>query len=130
MIVVAVQRRLKDLDAHGHVNSVVFHNYLQEARVGLIGTVEKVANADYSQIVVNQQVTQIRPVHYSDAPLAVQVWTEHLARTSYTLGYRILDESGTTVAEATSRLAVIDTGSGRPIRIPEELHRDLAAHLH
>lgn len=121
MIAIRVQRRFSDLDPLGHVNNVAYHDYLQEARVGLIGEVGMIVNPAYSQIVVSQEVQHLRPLHYSEEPAIIEVRLANLARTSYTLAYRILDETGDLVAEASTRLAVVDSTTGRPIRLPEEL---------
>lgn len=127
VIEVRVQRRFSDLDPLGHVNNVAYHDYLQEARVGLIGEVGLIVNPAYSQIVVSQEVRHVRPLHYGEEHAIVEVRLAHLARTSYTLAYRILDETGDLVAEASTRLAVVDSTTGRPIRLPEELRAMLTA---
>ncbi len=127
MIAIRVQRRFSDLDPLGHVNNVAYHDYLQEARVGLIGEVGMIVNPAYSQIVVSQEVHHLRPLHYSEEPAIIEVRLAQLARTSYTLAYRILDETGALVAEASTRLAVVDSTTGRPIRLPEELRTMLTA---
>ena len=125
MKTVAVYRRFSDLDPLGHVNNVVFHDYLQEARVGLIGGLEWVVGSGFSQIVVEQRIRHVTPLGYDHAPIRIDVWIESLARSSYVLGYRVRDENDVLVAEATSRLAVVDPESGRPIRIPEALRARL-----
>ena len=129
MITVPVYRRFSDLDPLGHVNNVVYHDYLQEARVGIIGGIDGVLGPGFSQIVVDQHVHHLAPLGYAREPIQIDVWMESMKRSSYVLGYRILDENGVVVAEATSRLAVIDPESGRPIRIPQEVHDRLAAAL-
>ena len=50
-----------------------------------------------------------------------------MARTSYTIVYRILDDDGETAAEATTLLAVVDAESGRPMRMSEALRERLSA---
>ena len=129
MITVPVYRRFSDLDPLGHVNNVVFHDYLQEARVGLIGGLDGVLGPGFSQIVVDQHVHHVAPLGHHRDPIQIDVWIESMARSSYVLGYRVRDEKGTTVAEATSRLAVVDPDTGRPIRIPEEIRSRLEAGL-
>lgn len=129
VITVPVYRRFSDLDPLGHVNNVVYHDYLQEARVGIIGGIDGVLGPGFSQIVVDQHVHHLAPLGYAREPIQIEVWMESMKRSSYVLGYRIHDETGTVVAEATSRLAVVDPDSGRPIRIPQEIHDRLAAAL-
>ena len=118
---IEVQRRFSDLDPLGHVNNVAYHDYLQEARMGLIGELDAVVNDDFAQIVVSQEIRHIKPLGYAREPVVIETQVTDLARTSYSIVYRILDELGEVAAEATTRLAVVDPVSGRPIRMPEGL---------
>ena len=119
MVVVPVYRRFSDLDPLGHVNNVVYHDYLQEARVVQMSDIGAIVNTDFAQIVAKQEIRHIKPLSYSREPIMIEVSLTSLTRATYSLAYRILDENGELVAEATSQLAVIDPTSGRPIRIPE-----------
>ena len=119
MVVVPILRRFSDLDPLGHVNNVVYHDYLQEARVILMDGVGAIVSAEFAQIVVKQEIRHIKSLGYSRKPIMIEVSLTSLKRATYTLAYRIFDENGELVAEASSQLAVIDPTSGRPIRIPE-----------
>lgn len=124
---IPVHRRFSDLDPLGHVNNVVFLDYLQEARVGLLQSLDFVRTTDFSQVVVKQQMTYRKPVLYSREPLIIEIWVEHLGNSSYTLGYRVLDEHGDLCAEATTVMAVVDSTTGQPVRMSAELRARLAA---
>lgn len=124
---VEIQRRFSDLDPLGHVNNVAYHDYLQEARMALIGELDAVVNGDFAQIVVSQEIRHIKPLGYARQPVVIEAQVVDMARTSYSIVYRILDETGDVAAEATTRLAVIDPASGRPIRMTEELRARLLA---
>ncbi|MGA1480156.1 MAG: acyl-CoA thioesterase [Candidatus Nanopelagicales bacterium] len=124
---VEIQRRFSDLDPLGHVNNVAYHDYLQEARMALIGELDAVVNDDFAQIVVSQEIRHIKPLGYARQPVVINAQVVDMARTSYSIVYRILDETGDVAAEATTRLAVIDPASGRPIRMTEELRARLLA---
>jgi acyl-CoA thioester hydrolase len=124
---IEIQRRFSDLDPLGHINNVAYHDYLQEARMGLIGELDAVVNDDYAQIVVSQEIRHVRPLGYSRDPIVIEASVTDMARTSYSIVYRILDEHGDVAAEATTRLAVIDPQTGRPIRMPEDLRERLLA---
>lgn len=124
---IEIQRRFSDLDPLGHINNVAYHDYLQEARMGLIGELDAVVNDDYAQIVVSQEIRHVRPLGYSRDPIVIETSITDMARTSYSVVYRILDEHGEVAAEATTRLAVIDPQTGRPIRMPEDLRERLLA---
>lgn len=124
---VEIQRRFSDLDPLGHVNNVAYHDYLQEARMALIGELDAVVNDDFAQIVVSQEIRHIKPLGYARQPVVIEAQVVDMARTSYSIVYRILDETGDVAAEATTQLAVIDPASGRPIRMTEELRARLLA---
>lgn len=124
---IEIQRRFSDLDPLGHVNNVAYHDYLQEARMGLIGELDAVVNDDYAQIVVSQKIRHVKPLGYSRDPVVIEASVTDMARTSYSIVYRILDEHGEVAAEASTRLAVVDAQTGRPIRMPEELRERLLA---
>lgn len=124
-----VYRRFSDLDPLGHVNNVAFHDYLQEARMGLIGQVSDVVNDDYAQVVVSQEVRHRKPLLHSHEPVLIETRISEMARSSYTIEYRLLDENGDVAAEGTTKLAVTDPSTGRPIRIPESLRAQLEPHL-
>lgn len=118
---VPVHRRFSDLDPLGHVNNVVYHDYLQEARMGLLRDLGFVRSETFAQVVVKQEITHRKPLALSPEPVIVETWIEKLGNTSYTLRYRVIDEHGAIAAEASSVLAVVDAVSGRPIRIHDEL---------
>lgn len=124
---VLVQRRFSDLDPLGHVNNVAYHDYLQEARMGLIGELSAVVNDDYAQIVVSQEIRHVKPLGYAREPVVIEASVTDMARTSYSIVYRILDDEGDVAAEGRTKLAVVDPASGRPIRMPEDLRERLLA---
>ena len=124
---IEVQRRFSDLDPLGHVNNVAYHDYLQEARMGLIGELDAVVNDDYAQVVVSQEIRHVKPLGSSRKPVVIEARVTDMARTSYSIVYRILDEQGEVAAEATTRLAVVDAMTGRPMRMPESLRERLVA---
>jgi acyl-CoA thioester hydrolase len=124
---ISIQRRFSDLDPLGHVNNVAYHDYLQEARMGLIGELDAVVNDDFAQIVVSQEIRHRKPLGYDRRPLVIEATVTDMRRTSYSIVYRIIDDDGEVAAEATTQLAVVDPESGRPIRIPEGLRTQLLA---
>lgn len=121
MIRVPVHRRFSDLDPLGHVNNVVFHDYLQEARVGMLRDLGFVRGPGFSQVVVKQEITHRKPLLLSPEPVMVETWIEHLGNSSYRIAYRVIDEHGDLAAEASTLMAVIDPDTGRPIRMSDEL---------
>jgi acyl-CoA thioester hydrolase len=124
---IEIQRRFSDLDPLGHVNNVAYLDYLQEARMGLISDLDAVVNDDYAMVVVSQEIRHVKPLGYSRKPVVIEARVTDMARTSYSIVYRILDDDGETAAEATTRLAVVDAETGRPTRMSEALRERLTA---
>lgn len=118
---VPVHRRYSDLDPLGHVNNVVFHDYLQEARVGMIADRSLIQGGGRAQVVVSQEITHRKPLLLSPEPVMIETWVDRIGGSSYTVRYRIFDEHGDEAATASTVLCVIEEASGRPIRIPAEL---------
>ena len=125
MAVVEVYRRFSDLDPLGHVNNVVYHDYLQEARVGLMGNLGSIVSPEFAQVVVQQDIHHRKSLSFSREPIAIEVTLAALSGATYSLAYRIFDEHGELCATASSQLAVIDSRTGRPIRIPAEIVEQL-----
>lgn len=123
---VPVYRRFSDLDPLGHVNNVVFHDYLQEARMGLVRDIELVRSEDYAQVVVKQEITHRKPLLLSPEPIVIEVWLTHLGNSTYTIAYRILDEHGDVAALASTVMAVVDPATNRPIRMSPVLRELLS----
>ncbi len=119
--VIPVHRRFSDLDPLGHVNNVVFHDYLQEARVGLLRNLDFVRGPGFAQVVVKQEITHRKPLLLAPEPVQIETWIEHLGNSSYSIRYRIIDEHGDCAAEASTLMAVVEPESGRPIRMSAEL---------
>ena len=118
---IPVYRRFTDLAPLGHLNNVVFHDYLQEARIGLLRDLGFVRGETFAQVVVKQEITHRKPLLLASEPISIEVWIERLGNSSYTLRYRVLDEQGDLAAEASTVMAVVDPDSGRPIRLHAEL---------
>ena len=118
---VPVYRRFSDLDPLGHVNNVVFHDYLQEARVGALHDLGFVRGPGFAQVVVRQEITHRKPLLLAREPVMIETWVARLGNSSYTLRYRIIDEHGDVAADASTVLAVVDQESGKPVRMAAEL---------
>lgn len=114
-------RRYGDIDQQQHVNNVVFFDYLQDARVALLFKIWHSTMGDLQQVMVHQEMTYRKPLLLSLDPIVVEVWVSKIGNSSYTLGYRILDDNGDLSAEASTTMATIDPATGRPTRIPDDL---------
>ena len=122
---VPVQRRFSDIDALGHVNNVVYLDYLQDARVAAMWSAGVVEGIGFSHVVVRNEIDYRRPLVLHEEPLIVEIWVSEIGRTSYTFSYRILDEQGQVASEAKSVMVAVDMESGSPMRISVELRAAL-----
>ena len=120
-----VQRRYKDLDPLGHVNNVVYLDYLQEARLRALQQIGHLKIENFGQVMAHQSIDYRQPVYYSTEPLVIEVWVSSIGNTSYRMKYRILNDNGDVAAEAESVMVCFD--SGRAIPIPSELRKVLEA---
>ena len=89
--------------------------------MGMVHDLDLVRSSTFAQVVVKQEITHRKPLLLSPEPIIIETWIVHLGKSSYTIGYRILDEHGDLAAEASTLMAVVDPESGRPIRIHAEL---------
>jgi len=118
---VTLERRFSDIDSQGHVNNVVYFDYLQDARVALLFDVWHAAMKDAAQVVVRAEIDYRRPLTLKREPVTVEVWVTRIGGSSYTLSYRVLDDDGSLAAEAVTVLATVDPATGKAIRLPESL---------
>jgi acyl-CoA thioester hydrolase len=83
--------RWADLDLLGHVNNVVYVDYLQEARVDLLRTHRPTLTSELAEaaVVVRNEVTYLAPLTFRFEPVAVEVWVSELRAASFTLAYEI-----------------------------------------
>ncbi len=118
---VPIERRFSDLDFLQHINNVVYHDYLQEARIRLMGELlSEFAEAYVPQVLVRQEINYRKTLVLRPEPLIVEVWVTSVGRTSYALGYRILDDDGSLAADATSVMVCFDPVTQGSVPIPDE----------
>ena len=115
---IPVQRRFSDIDLLGHVNNVVFHDYLQEARVHVIRQVTAGTHIGFTHVIVRQEINHRRPLYLKAEPVTVEVWIPTIGAASYQFAYRILDDDGSVAADALSDKAYFNPETKSASRIP------------
>ena len=118
---VVVQRRFSDLDVLGHVNNVVYLDYMQEARVAFLAELRGGLPSEWTQVVVTNQITYKKPLHLSPIPAIVEIWVPRVGGASYDFAYRVLDEHDIECAVAHTVMANFNPHSESAERIPEPL---------
>lgn len=126
---VEVQRRFSDIDLLGHVNNVVYHDYLQEARVRIIREMMRRDDVEFSHIVARQEIDHLRPLSLKPEPVVVEIWVSRIGGASYTVDYRVLDDDGTIAAKARSIMVFYNIELETPTRIPDEVRSVLSQML-
>jgi len=127
VLITQVHRRFSDLDPLGHVNNVVFLDYLQEARIRAFLQINYTEFFEISQVMVHQSIDFRRPIMYSTEPLTIETWVSSVGNTSYRMKYRILSETGELAAEAESVMVCFDKDKAVPI--PDTLRSALQSIL-
>ena len=116
-----VERRFSDLDFLQHINNVVYNDYLQEARIRLMAELRSdFADPYFPQVLVRQEINYRKTLVLRPEPLVVEIWVTEVGRTSYALGYRILDDDGTLAADATSVMVCFDPAIQGAVPIPAD----------
>ena len=133
--------RWADLDMLGHVNNVVYVDYLQEARVDMLRThgARRHGHApeDLAEgvVVVRHEVTYLRPLTFSFRPISIECWVTEIRAASFTMAYEIYREAREdpdhreVYVRATTVLAPYLFGEERPRRITDDERRRLEQFL-
>ncbi len=124
-MLVDVQLRWSDMDAQRHVNNARIADYLQEARVGLLGDSGLL---EHGVVVTGQQVQFRRSVDYADEPLAVEIVVTALGAARVEVGY-LLRQRDEPVAEARTQLTPFSFDEQRPVRLQPATRAALERHL-
>ncbi|CUR58238.1 Thioesterase superfamily protein [metagenome] len=119
--------RWADLDQLGHINNVVYVDYLQEARVDMLLTHAPDRRSDDladGAVVVRHDVEYAAPLTLRPAPVKIETWVTEIRAASFTMAYEIFDETpeGRVVyLQATTVLTPYVFKTERPRRItPDE----------
>jgi acyl-CoA thioester hydrolase len=120
--------RWADMDSLGHVNNVVYVDYLQEARVDMLAVHAPVSGGERlaeGVVVVRHEVEFVLPLVFRFEPVRIETWVTEVKAATFTMAYEILDvlPDGTrkVYTRARSVLTPFVFAEQRPRRIsPEE----------
>ena len=118
--------RWADLDLLGHINNVVYVDYLQEARVDMLRVHAPDSRADdlaEGVVVVRHEVSYLSPLTFRFRPVSIESWVTEVRAASFTMAYEVFESSGTdrvVYLRATTVLTPYVFGTERPRRITSE----------
>ena len=134
--------RWADLDLLGHVNNVVYVDYLQEARVDMMRSHGPAVRRgedgrdgeDLAEgvVVVRHEVTYRAPLTFRFRPISIECWVTSIRAASFTMAYEIFDETpeGRVVhLRASTVLTPYVFATERPRRLSPEERDTLAPFL-
>ncbi|HXH79883.1 thioesterase family protein [Nocardioides sp.] len=130
--------RWADLDLLGHVNNVVYVDYLQEARVDMMRSHGPAVRGEDDQglvegvVVVRHEVSYLAPLTFRFRPISIECWVTEIRAASFTLAYEIFDETpeGRVVhLRATTVLTPYVFSTERPRRLTPDERAALAPYL-
>ncbi|MFY1019025.1 thioesterase family protein [Ectopseudomonas khazarica] len=115
--------RWGDMDSYGHVNNIIYMQYLEEARVAwleLAGV--PMSNVPQGPVVLQTQHTYLKPVVHP-ATVIVELRAGKAGRSSLVVEHRLstLDDPETLYGEGYCKLVWVDHAGGRSVALPEHV---------
>ena len=83
------------MDSLGHVNNVVYVDYLQEARVDMLRVHAPAQGGEElaeGVVVVRHVVEFVSPLVFRPEPVRIESWVTQIRAATFTMAYEILDE--------------------------------------
>lgn len=127
--------RWADMDAQGHVNNVVYADYLQEARVDMLRVHARgpaTGGLAEALVVVSNRLVYVEPLVFDGDPVSIECWVTEVRAATATLAYEVFRETpaGRTVyLTASTVLTPYIFADERPRRFTAEERSALTAYL-
>lgn len=111
------------IDFARHVSNIVYIQWLEVGRLKLLEAVglpvAEVARRGITPIVAATSIVYQRPVHFGDR-VRLEAWLGDFGKASAMVHYRLTNQRGEEVAEATQRGLFVRIADGKPVRLGEE----------
>jgi acyl-CoA thioester hydrolase len=136
--------RWADMDLQGHVNNVVYVDYLQEARVDMLRVHARTHDQESgglaeALVVVRHEVHYKAPLTYDFRPVSIECWVTEIRAASFTMAYEVFREEAAhqsgqpgrrrVYLRATTVLTPFVFEAERPRRVSDGERATLAAYL-
>lgn len=135
---VDIPLRWSDFDAYAHVNNAEMLRLLEEARIQALwrpdegtgsGSDTAVLDArpgsDTLALIARQEIEYLLPIPYMRAPIDIEMWIGHIGGASLEICYELYSPRGIEprllYTKAATTLVIVETTTGKPRRMPEEL---------
>jgi acyl-CoA thioester hydrolase len=120
-----VQAGERDIDGNGHVNNIVYVQWMQDVAIAhsdAVGCTAATTAAGCTWVARSHHIEYLRPAYSGDLVL-VQTWlVDATKKSSSPRRYRMVrDSDGTVLARGETLWVFIDTQTGRPRTIPPEV---------
>ncbi len=115
--------RWADLDVLGHVNNVLYADYLQEARIDMFTLHAPIRGGEElaeGVVVVRHEIEFATPLAFRPTPVLIDIWVSEIRAASFTMAYEIYDEVGdgrVVYLRASTVVAPFVFGEERPRRL-------------
>jgi acyl-CoA thioester hydrolase len=117
-----------DMDAFGHVNNVVYIRWFESARIDLLASWPSDVTMDgkgIGPILASIKCDYKLQLHYPDT-VHIGSKAGRMGRSSIDVEHMVFSErQGKVAATGTSVLVVFDYAANRPVRIPDDLRRQM-----
>jgi acyl-CoA thioester hydrolase len=128
--------RWADLDMLGHVNNVVYVDYLQEARVDMLRVHGRGESGDAlteGVVVVRHEVTYRAPLVFRFRPVKIECWVTEIRPATFTMAYEVFHDDGdagrVVYLQASTVLSPYVFAGEHPRRLTAEEKETLGAYL-
>jgi len=120
-----LQATERDIDSNGHVNNIVYVQWMQDIAIAhseAVGCTAATTAAGCTWVARSHHIEYLRPAYAGDR-VSVQTWVVDATRRSNSLRrYRMVREAdGTVLARGETLWVFVGTQTGRPHTIPPEV---------
>ena len=128
-VTLPIRIKTYDIDFVGHVNNIVYVRWLEDLRLQLLdeyAPLDELRAAGTVPIVVNTNIHYRRAISLSDRDVHAQMWVHDFRLAIFHLSAEF-SVGGEVRCTARQRGTFINTETGKPVRVPEQLRRHFPA---
>lgn len=108
------------IDFVGHVNNIIYVQWLENARVKLIEamglTISQIAEQDDMLPIITETIIQYKKPFFLNNKVHVEVWVSEMFNVSANFKFRFLNENSEVCSTAKQKVLFIDKKTQRPSR--------------